>query len=78
MKVLNRAYKLKARAERMLSAMWKRLHKWGEGYERKHIARRSVVVVLASPLILFEMGRQAYHAVAECAAELYQYIRHNN
>ncbi|AEZ65026.1 hypothetical protein F401_gp01 [Aeromonas phage phiAS7] len=77
MRVITKAEKAVQKARRLWSAMWKRLNKWGDGYERKHIARRAVVVLIASPFVLLEMGRQAYHAVAECAAELYQYIRHN-
>uniref|UniRef100_A0AB74UIK1 Uncharacterized protein n=1 Tax=Aeromonas phage vB_AdhaP_MF TaxID=3367373 RepID=A0AB74UIK1_9CAUD len=78
MRVITKAEKVVQKARRLWSALWKRLRKWGDGYERKHIARRSLVVLLASPFVLFEMGRQAYHVVAECTAELYQYIRHNN
>lgn len=78
MRVMTRADKLKARAKRTWSAMWKRLGNWAEGYERKHIARRAVVVFLASPCIAWETSRQVYHTIAECAVELYQYIRYNN
>ncbi|AZQ96409.1 hypothetical protein ZPAH7B_orf00028 [Aeromonas phage ZPAH7B] len=78
MRVITKAEKAVQKARRLWSAMWKRLNKWGDGYERKHIARRAVVVLIASPFVLVEMGRQAYHVVADTVTELYQYIRHNH